>query len=219
MVNPARDTTKQAMDIVRYRISSVLRSFLHVCPSFQKTMDEGAEEKIRDLTQEMLSERQRFEVQIIQYEEEMATLRKEVQKLKQSLSKIETERNVADLKILSLEHKLVETDSSTKEGISANKEKDLLLQIQTSDDKIKAQENIINQLNEEICKLKKVQNNNIPSDLASKPDDPNQKIILLEHELEDQKQVSEKLKAYVGEVLENVMISNPAVLERKQSVD
>ena len=186
-------------------------------------MDDGGEEKIRDLTQEMLSERQRFEVQIIQYEEERANLRKEVQKLKQSLSKIETERNVADLKILSLEQKLVETDSVSKE--SANKENDLLLQIQTSDDKIKGQENIINQLNKEICQLKKVQNKNmtgdknIPSYLASKPDDPNQKIILLEHELEDQKEVSEKLKAYVGEVLENVMISNPAVLERKQSVD
>ena len=71
-------------------------------------------------------------------------------------------------------------------------------------------------MKKELSELKKA-NKHSDDIIESKTDDPSQKIILLEHELEDQKEVSEKLKAYVGEVLESVMISNPAVLERKQS--
>ena len=153
----------------------------------------------------------------------MAKMKEEVKNLKQSLSKVETEKNVADQRISILEKKIV--DGVATEDLNQEREKDLLLQIQTSNVKMKAQENMINQLNDEISNLKKVKRSNIKedinihADLEFQPDDPNQKIILLEHELEDQKEVSEKLKAYVGEVLENVMISNPAVLERKQCGD
>merc|ERR1711892_335867 len=190
----------------------------------QKAMDEGAEEKIRALTQEMSSERQFFQEQVIQYEEDMANLREEVKNLKQSLSKIETEKNVADQKILNLEREIVELGSVAKDELK-EKEEEFIFQIQASKEKVKAQENMINELNDEICKLKEaksnkvIEENNVHSCLESKPDDPSQKIILLENKLEDQKAVSDKLKAYVGEVLENVMISNPAVLERKQSVE
>ena len=47
------------------------------------------------------------------------------------------------------------------------------------------------------------------------PEDSKKKIMLLEHELEDQKEVSTQLKAYVGEVLGNIMVTNPQLLERK----
>ena len=42
-----------------------------------------------------------------------------------------------------------------------------------------------------------------------------QDAILLEHELDDQREVHKQLKAYVGEVLSNIMMTNPQVLERK----
>ena len=50
---------------------------------------------------------------------------------------------------------------------------------------------------------------------GEKPEDTKQKIMLLEHELEDQKEVYKQLKAYVGEVLGNIMVTNPQMLERK----
>ena len=149
----------------------------------------------------------------------------EVKNLKESLSKIMTENNVTDQKILNLEKKIIESDSVAKQESFGKRKEDLIWQIKASNDKIKCQENSINELKDEIYNLKEVKNNNmiedtnIYLDLKLEPDDPNQKMILLEHELENQKEVSEKLKAYVGEVLENVTISNRAVLEGKQSVN
>ena len=37
----------------------------------------------------------------------------------------------------------------------------------------------------------------------------------LERELEDQREVNAQLKSYVGEVLVNIMLKNPQILERK----
>ena len=43
------------------------------------------------------------------------------------------------------------------------------------------------------------------------------RVVQLERELEDQREVNAQLKAYVGEVLVNIMLQNPAMLERKDS--
>ena len=41
------------------------------------------------------------------------------------------------------------------------------------------------------------------------------KLFLLEQELEDQKEVNKQLKAYVGDVLINIIVQNPEILEKK----
>jgi hypothetical protein len=41
------------------------------------------------------------------------------------------------------------------------------------------------------------------------------RVVELERELEDQREVNSQLKAYVGEVLVNIMLKNPQILERK----
>ena len=41
------------------------------------------------------------------------------------------------------------------------------------------------------------------------------KMFLLEQELEDQKEVNKQLKAYVGDVLINIIVQNPDILEKK----
>ena len=40
-------------------------------------------------------------------------------------------------------------------------------------------------------------------------------MFLLEQELEDQKEVNKQLKAYVGDVLINIIVQNPDILEKK----
>ena len=41
------------------------------------------------------------------------------------------------------------------------------------------------------------------------------KLFLLEQELEDQREVNKQLKAYVGDVLINIIVQNPEILEKK----
>ena len=164
----------------------------------------------------MLTEKQSFESQIRQCDAEISNLRDEVKDLRNNLSRMETQKNAAEQKIRDLEKQKIASESLAKINSSEESEGGLLLQIKASNDKIKLQETLIDQLKKELSELKKA-NKHSDDIIESKTDDPSQKIILLEHELEDQKEVSEKLKAYVGEVLESVLISNPAVLERKQS--
>merc|ERR1712179_117805 len=42
------------------------------------------------------------------------------------------------------------------------------------------------------------------------------RLFLLEQELEDQKEVNKQLKAYVGDILINIIVQNPQILEKKQ---
>jgi len=47
------------------------------------------------------------------------------------------------------------------------------------------------------------------------PGEAGRKVVELERELEDMKEVNSQLKAYVGEVLVNIMVKNPQILEKK----
>ena len=47
------------------------------------------------------------------------------------------------------------------------------------------------------------------------PREAGKRVVALERELEDQREVNAQLKAYVGEVLVNIMLKNPQILERK----
>ena len=42
------------------------------------------------------------------------------------------------------------------------------------------------------------------------------RLFLLEQELEDQKEVNKQLKAYVGDILINIIVQNPQILEKKK---
>ena len=187
-----------------------------------KPAEDNLEEELAALKQEMFAERQSFQMQIIHQAKEMSNLKEEVENFRNRLSKTETEKNATEERIRDLLEKQ-KVDFSVK--LSSEKEEDPDILLQTTNDKLKAQENIINQLKEEIERLRNYKKDlngtneeeNKYRDTQSKTEDPNQKIISLVHELNDQKEVSEKLKAYVGEVLENVMVTNPQVLERKQS--
>jgi len=176
------------------------------------------EEQLKVITKEMMTEKLSFESKLKQHDAEISNLKDEIKNLRNNLSKIETQKNAAEHKIAELEKQKIASESLSKVNSSEKYDGELLFQIKASNDKIKLQETLIDQLKKEMSELKTANKQTANEDIIeSRPDDPSQKIILLEHELEDQKEVSEKLKAYVGEVLENVMISNPAVLERKQS--
>ena len=56
----------------------------------------------------------------------MLNLREEVKNLKESLSKIMTENNVTDQKILNLEKKIIESDSVAKQESFGKRKEDLI---------------------------------------------------------------------------------------------
>ena len=59
-------------------------------------------EQLAALKQEMLAERQSFQLQIIQKDKEMSNLREEVENLKKSFNKTETEKKANEERICNL---------------------------------------------------------------------------------------------------------------------
>ena len=95
------------------------------------------------------------------------------------------------------------------------------MKIKILKERVKVQDEIIDEMRIENTRLSNdnkgieeaVEHGNADKNNGEK--DLKQKIILLEHELDDEREVHKQLKAYVGEVLSNVMMTNPQVLERK----
>ena len=84
----------------------------------------------------------------------MSNLKEEVANLRNRLSKTETEKNVTEERICEiLEEQKVDISPTILE-LSKEKEEDPDILLQTTNDKLKAQENIINQLKEEIDRLR-----------------------------------------------------------------
>jgi len=54
----------------------------------------------------------------------------------------------------------------------------------------------------------------IPADILEDPKDIREKLRQAEQDLVDQKEVNNQLKQYVGEVLVNIMVKNPQILQK-----
>ena len=116
------------------------------------------------------------------------------------------------------------------------REAELLIQLRHLSQRVEQQDNALAEIKEENTVLK-IQNQNLTEALnrlnASRKtslfrknskeeivetDDSNdnKRLFLLEQELEDQKEVNKQLKAYVGDVLINIIVQTPHILEKKQ---
>ena len=124
-----------------------------------------------------------------------------------------------------------------EEILNDTREAELLIQLKHLNERVEAQDTLLAETKEENTVLR-IQNQNLletitkpnsksksarkNSDMPSLDwldgDDSNEKkrLFLLEQELEDQKEVNKQLKAYVGDVLINIIVQNPQILEKKQ---
>jgi len=128
-------------------------------------------------------------------------------------------------------------DSLQLEIQQDSREAELLIQLKHLSARIEAQDTLIAELKEENTVLK-IQNQNLVDSLNKVSNKNNlfrksskeyqslepqeldesterKKLFLLEQELEDQKEVNKQLKAYVGDVLINIIVQNPDILEKK----
>jgi len=146
------------------------------------------------------------------------SLEKENNRLRMQIAERDKEiKNLAyDIKELRKKQLSVDSEKEKLENqIKALKvtEENLLEEVHEANERNKSQEELIEQLKAKIGNLE-VENSTTRVEKVPTTD-PTKTIKLLENELEDQKEVSNKLKAYVGEVLENVIGAYPEVLERK----
>jgi len=124
------------------------------------------------------------------------------------------------------------------EILQDSREAELLIQLKHLSARVEAQDTALAELKEENTVLK-IQNQNLLESLnrvnnqktslfrksskefqSLEPQDLDEsaerkKLFLLEQELEDQKEVNKQLKAYVGDVLINIIVQNPEILEKK----
>ena len=119
-----------------------------------KPAEDNLVEELAALKQEMFAERQSFQLQIIQQGKEMSNLKEEVENLRNRLSKTKTEKNAAEERIRDLLEKQNVDFPPTILELSKEKEENPDILLQTTNDKLKAQETIINQLKEEIDRLR-----------------------------------------------------------------
>merc|ERR1712176_1499186 len=124
------------------------------------------------------------------------------------------------------------------EILQDSREAELLIQLKHLSARVEAQDTSLAELKEENTVLK-IQNQNLLESLnrvnsqktslfrksskvfqSLEPQDLDEsaerkKLFLLEQELEVQKEVNKQLKAYVGDVLINIIVQNPEILEKK----
>ena len=162
------------------------------------------EKKLAVINQALKEERNSFQIEIKLKERDISELMEDVQNMKKCFRDIQADEG-------SINNTLT----------SERKEEELLSEIKILKERVKVQDIIIDEIREENRRLKNdeggiqgaMENRN--ADKTKKEKDLEQRILLLERELEDQKEVHKQLKAYVGEVLSNIMMTNPQVLERK----
>jgi len=166
-------------------------------------------EKLENLNKVLIEERKSFQLKIKLKEDEISNLMTELKELKQNVKALKKEN--------------LDSSVTALNTCSANKEEDLLLQIEILNERIRVQDDVIAEIKEDNSKLKSGnENTNVPideDDIYSKEEDkstgPKQEIRLLELELEEQREVYQRFKAYVEELLGNILVTTPQILERK----
>ena len=123
----------------------------------------------------------------------------------------ENEKEATEEKILNLlEKQKVNSPLTAVRKFCLNKEEDLSSQILILEGRLKAQNDIIVNMQEENTELENINKSN-----EEKHKDAEDQIILLKKELKDEKEGYNQLKSYVGEILRNILLTHPHILERK----
>jgi len=189
-------------------------------------------------------ERRNFQLRFEQFQEDQDTLRKEVDQLKEKLKLVNLEKESMEAQMVQLVEqqrcqspvRAIQDRRELEEQRRRDREEELMSTVQRLTTRVQAQDqdlaeakedNIV--LRSQIRSLKGEKRKEskeggrfklfggvkeIPADILEDPKDIREKLRQAEQDLVDQKEVNNQLKQYVGEVLVNIMVKNPQILQK-----
>ena len=193
------------------------------------------EQEIENKEIEIKNELESFKMKVEQLEIEKEKLETEIKLLTEKQPVVEINKSGKKVIIPTVNHDQEKLD---EEILNDNQIAELLIQLKHLSERVEAQDTLLAETKEDNTVLR-IQNQNLMETInkanANKSkikkksmdtpsmdwidgDESNEKkrLFLLEQELEDQKEVNKQLKAYVGDILINIIVQNPQILENKQ---
>jgi len=192
--------------------------------------EQGIEEK----ESTVLKELENYKIKVEQLEKEKEKLQNELKLLTEKQCGLEINKNGKKVIVPTENH---DQETLDEEIRNDTREAELLIQLKHLSERVEVQDTLLAETKEDNTVLR-IQNQTLLESLnkanaTSKTkkksfetpsldwidgDDSIEKkrLFLLEQELEDQKEVNKQLKAYVGDILINIIVQNPQILEKKQ---
>ena len=208
-----------------------------------KELVESYDETSYELGTEFRNTSQRedlLEMEVKQLKEKVEQLEKEKKSLKSRIEMLSQKQDVLEIN-KNGKKVIVPTESHDQEMLEEEirndtREAELLIQLKHLSERVEVQDTLLAETKEDNTVLR-IQNQSLLESLNKalantktkkksfdtpsldwiESDDSNEKkkLFLLEQELEDQKEVNKQLKAYVGDILINIIVQNPQILEKK----
>merc|ERR1719445_565880 len=188
-------------------------------------------EELDSLGRERDLERRNFQLKFEQMLEEKEMLKKEVTSLRDKVDLLNTEKNLLEDQMIDNVNTLAvkEEADNEEEMRRKDREKELLKTVENLTRKVVDQDQLIAEVKEDnICLKKQLKEVSMKeskggfrlfgkenvSNKIEDPQDLRSRLRLTEKQLKEQVDVNNQLKAYMGDVLMNVMSSNPQILEK-----
>ena len=181
---------------------------------------------------EMKNERESFKKKIEQLENEKEKLKAEIKQLMAKQDVMEINESGKKVIIPTVNH---DPDKLDEEILNDTREAELLIQLKHLNLRVEAQDTLLAETKEDntvlriqnqslletinktnASKSKSMRKSNEATSLDWLDSNEKKRLFLLEQDLEDQKEVNKQLKAYVGDILINIIVQNPQILEKKQ---
>jgi len=194
----------------------------------------NADEKVEEQESAVFKELESYKMKVEQLEKEKEKLQNELKLLAEKQCGLEINKNGKKVIVPTENH---DQETLDEEIRNDTREAELLIQLKHLSERVEVQDTLLAETKEDNTVLR-IQNQNLLESLnkvnaTSKSkkksfetpsldwidgDDSIEKkrLFLLEQELEDQKEVNKQLKAYVGDILINIIVQNPQILEKKQ---
>merc|ERR1712106_172184 len=190
------------------------------------------EQEIEEKEKVKKNELANFKQKIEQLEKEKENLQTEIKLLNDRQDVLEVNKSGKKVIVPTENHDQEKLDEEIRND---TREAELLIQLKHLSERVEVQDTLLAETKEDNTVLR-IQNQSLletinktssnkskstrKSSEATSLDwlDSNEKkrLFLLEQDLEDQKEVNKQLKAYVGDILINIIVQNPQILEKKQ---
>jgi len=200
-------------------------------------------EKLVTVERERDLERRNFQLRFEQFQEEQEKLRRDMKDLRENARLVHMEKDhlaeqLAALKKQSSSHlnrASVTEENKEEEQRRLDREEELIKTVQRLTNRVQNQDQELAEVKEDNIVLKSQvrtlkgkecregrfrlfrggkENFSSGDENIEDPQDIRVKLRMIEQELSDQKEVNSQLKQYVGEVLVNIMVKNPQMLEK-----
>ena len=192
------------------------------------------EQEIEEKEKVMKNELANFKQKIEQLEKEKENLQTEIKLLNDRQDVLEVNKSGKKVIVPTENHDQEKLDEEIRND---TREAELLIQLKHLSERVEVQDTLLAETKEDNTVLR-IQNQSLLESLnKANSNSKNKKksfetpsldwidgddsiekkrLFLLEQELEDQKEVNKQLKAYVGDILINIIVQNPQILEKKK---